>query len=70
MHRAVGVKHEATVETVPAPTFVDDLRTMMDAWSKIETAVKAAHPKASPDAVYRMTAAAMNRALKVTSESC
>jgi hypothetical protein len=38
---------------------------LMNVWNKIEACVKAAYPKASKEKVYRLTAAAMNKAVGV-----
>lgn len=39
------------------------IKEMMDNWNKVEAAVRSAYPGADEEAVYQITAAAMNKSL-------
>ncbi len=45
-------------------TFADDLRTMMDAWNKIESTARSVFPGATPEKIYEICKGAMNHALE------
>jgi hypothetical protein len=53
---------ETTMTNTDAAKAIAEL---MNAWNMIEARVKAAYPNASKEDVYRLTAAAMNKAVGV-----
>ena len=52
-----------TSETPRDARFADDIRALLDVWTKIEAAVAAAYPHKSDEERYAVCCAAMNKAL-------
>jgi hypothetical protein len=61
MNNIATTKETTMTNTDPAKAIAE----MMNAWNITEARVKAAYPNASKEKVYRLTAAAMNKAVGV-----
>lgn len=44
-------------------TAADDIREMLSAWNKIQSAARRQFPQANDEEIYRLTAGAMNHSL-------